>query len=545
MQESGPPQAADLREYLGILLHRKWTLVLATALVVGSALAFSLRQTPIYVSETRVLVRPSTSSPGFAPSSVNLETERALVDSAIVATIARDDLNLQGSPGSLLDDLEVSVEANTEILAIRYSDPDPLRAQSLAAAFAQAYIRFRVEQAQEQFEAQSAGIQGRIDDTEDRLATLEGEIKAATSPARQNELAAERDSLIARLGVLQQELEDLRTAAEVQGGGGEIVQPADLPSAPSSPNHVRSGALALAVGVALGVGVVFLRERLDQRLRGRPDLEEQLAAPVLATVPKVKGWSKRSRTELVSASDPRSGPAEAYRTLRTNLQFIARGGDFRILSVTSPSLGEGKTTTVANLAVALAQTGKRVIAVSCDLRKPRLHRFFDLDNSNGVTTTLVGETALHLAIQRPGLDSLRVLASGPVPPNPAELLASEEMDALLDSLRASADFVIIDTPPLLAVADALVLAPKSDGVLVVVDAGTTTRGAVAHSREQLEQVGANIVGGVLNDYDPQRGKYYPNYYGYDHSYRYKDDRSVEPPSGNGSQRVASPIDMWQ
>ncbi|MGQ0668922.1 MAG: polysaccharide biosynthesis tyrosine autokinase [Actinomycetota bacterium] len=545
MQESGPPQAVDLREYLGILRHRKWTVVLATALVVGSALAFSLRQTPIYVSETRVLVRPSTSSPGFAPPLVNLETERALVDSAIVATIARDDLNLQQSPGSLLDDLDVSVEANTEILAIRYSDPDPLRAQSLASAFAQAYISFRLEQAQEQFEAQSAGIQKRIDDSEDRLAALEGQIDAATSPARQNELAAERDSLIARLGVLQQELENLRTAAEVQGGGGEIVQPADLPSAPSSPNHVRSGALALAVGVALGVGVAFLRERLDQRLRGRPDLEEQLAAPVLATVPKVKGWSKSSRTELVSASDPRSGPAEAYRTLRTNLQFIARGGDFRILSVTSPSLGEGKTTSVANLAVALAQTGKKVIAVSCDLRKPRLHRFFDLENTKGVTTTLVGETSLHLAIQRPGLDSLRVLASGPVPPNPAELLASEEMDELLESLRASADFVIIDTPPLLAVADALVLAPKSDGVIIIADSGTTTRGAVAHTREQLQQVGAKIVGGVLNNFDPQRGKYYANYYGYDNSYRYKDDRPVEPPSGNGSQRVASPIDMWQ
>jgi capsular exopolysaccharide synthesis family protein len=509
MEASSTPRT-DLSAYIGILRFRKWTIGITTAIVVGSALGFSLRQTSIYVSETRVLVRPPATAVGVAAPTINLETERALVDSAAVAALVRQNMNLPQSVDALLGPLDVSVETSTEILSIKYSDPAPLRAQRLAQGFAVAYIQFRNQQAQAQSKQQSATVQAEINAVQTQIASLENQMQATTNTQRQNALSAERDSDIARLGILQQEFENVRSLATAQGGG-QIVQSADLPSSPSSPSSIRNGVLALVVGLSLGIGLALLQEQLSDRLRGREDLEEQIGAPVLATVTRVVGWRKKGRAELVTLSAPKSGPAEAYRNLRTNIDFIGRTGDFKVLTVTSATLGEGKTTTVANLAVALAQAGKKVIVVSCDLRKPRIHQFFGLENEIGVSSILVGETNTIEAIQRPGVANLRVLASGPTPPNPAELLASEQFDELLRVLRGSVDFVIVDTAPVLAVTDTLVIAAKTDGVLIVADAGTTPRGAVAHTREQLEQVGAKVVGGILNNLRRSRATYYHYY----------------------------------
>ena len=329
---------------------------------------------------------------------------------------------------------------------------------------------------------------------------------------------------------------------------GSVFQPADLPTSPSSPSYPRNLALAAIIGLAMGSGIAFLREHLNEGLRGSGDLEDQVQAPVLAAIPHLMSWRRRDRTQLTALESPKGPIAEAYRTLRTNLQFVARDGDFRILSVTSPTLGEGKTTTVANLAATLAQVDKRVIAVSCDLRKPRLHRFFDLSNDVGVSTILAGKTTLAEASQAPaGIDTLRVLASGPIPSNPAEMLGSDEMDRFIEDLRQFADFVVIDTPPVLAVADALIVGPKSDGVIVIADAHATSRGAAAHTREQLEQVGVNIVGCVFNNFDPTQAKYYPydNRYYYS-SYAYQDKEFIQGPQppGNGHKDSKAAEEIW-
>ena len=542
-QESAQPAAPDLREYLAILRYRKWTILLITALVVASAMFFSFQQTPIYESETRVLVRPSTPPVGVAPTIVNLETERALLDSAAVALLVQKQLDLPRSPEALLGSLEVSVETNTEILAIRYSDPDPLIAQRLAQGFAQAYTTFRRQQAQEQFRSQAGAIQEQIAGVEDQIADIQDEIDQTEDPEEQNALSAQRDSLLARLGVLQQEMENLRTLTASQGTGGEVVQPANLPSSPASPDFVRNGLLALAVGLALGIGLAFLRERLDERLRGREDLEAQIGVPVLATVPRAKSGRKRGdRDDIVTLTDPKGGAAEAYRTLRTNMLFLARTGTLRVIGIVSPAAGEGKTTTAANLAVSIAHAGKRVIVVSCDLRKPRLHRCFGVPNDPGVTSVLSGMN-LADAIQKPRMGNLRVLASGPTPPNPAELLGSEAMERMLETLQMFADFVILDTPPLLAVSDGISLASRCDAVLMVADARNSARGALAHAREQLEQVGAKLVGGVLNNFDPSRARYYSHYQGaYYASYRQKDGK--ERPPRDDDPTDWDPAQMW-
>jgi capsular exopolysaccharide synthesis family protein len=546
-QEPTQPAAPDLREYLAILRYRKWTILLTTALVVASALFFSLRQTPVYESETRVLVRPSAPAPGVAPTPVNLDTERALVDSAAVASLVRKDLGIGVSVGELLRNLEVTVETNTEILAIRYADPDPLRAQGLAQGFAEGYISFRRQQAQEVFQSQASVIQDQIGSVERQIADVERRIDATEDADEQNEFSAQRDSLIARLGVLQQQMETLRTSTATQGTGGEIVQPAAIPSSPARPDYLRNGLLALAVGLVLGVGLAFLRERLDERLASREELEAQIGAPVLATIPRAKdGRSRRdraARADLVSLTAPTSAPAEAYRTLRTNVQFLARNGDLRVIGVVSPAAGEGKTTTAANLAASLGRAGKRVVVVSADLRKPRLHQCFDVPTEPGVTNVL-GGADLTTSILRPRVDNVRVLASGPLPNNPAELMGSEEMERLIEQLRGFADVVILDTPPLLAVSDGVSLASRCDGVLMVADARSTARGALAHAREQLEQVGATIVGGVLNNFDASRARYSSHYHGYYYaSYRPKEGRNARPRPAD-DPRDWDPAQMW-
>lgn len=537
----------DLRAFAAILLHHKWLIAAVTGLVLGSILLVSLQETPTYTSVTEVLVRPIASSGQLGPQ-VNLDTERALVESIAVADLVVEAMDLGESAEATLEGLAVSVEPNTEILSIAYSDPDPLRAQRLSQAFAEGYLSFRRSRSLDQLQSEIVAVDDRIVATEAEIADVRAEIGALSQSSERDALFATRDSLIARLGVLQLQLEELRSAAAIQTAGGEIVTPANLPSSPSSPNPVRNGAVGLLIGLALGVGLAFLRERLDDRLRGREDLEEHVGAPVLATVPRVGSWKRRKDVELASRSAPEGPVAEAYRTLRTNLQFIARDDRLQVLVVTSPALGEGKTTTSANIALTIAQAGKRVIAVSCDLRKPRLHRFFGLRNSIGVTSILSGQLSLTEASQRPGNPNLRLVSSGPAHPKPAELLTSDAMETMLEELRASADFVVIDTPPILAVADALVLAQRADGVLVVADASSTTRGALSLIRDQLEQVGATIVGTVLNNFDPAAARY--RLYRYRYYYEYRNDEETEKQGkqrgrNNGQEHSSAAADMWR
>lgn len=203
---------------------------------------------------------------------------------------------------------------------------------------------------------------------------------------------------------------------------------------------------------------------------------------------------------LITLTDPRSPVSEAYRTLRTNLEFFSLDEPLRTLVVTSPGAEEGKSTVLANLAVTLAQGGKRVILVDCDLRRPMQHALFGLDNATGLTTMMLNEVAQSDPPLRPTpIDGLQVLPAGPTPPNPAELLGSRRMKESMAALLNQADVVLFDAPPVLAVTDALVLAVQTDGVLLVVKAGGTRREHVQQAKERLERVNARIVGAVLNN----------------------------------------------
>jgi capsular exopolysaccharide synthesis family protein len=447
-----------------------------------------------------------------------------------VARVAAKRLDIDDSR-QILGNVLVRVAPNTEILEVYYSDTDPERAQRAAQAFAEGYLQYRRQEALNEIVSLSNEFQRQIDARRDELVKVhekQARVDPVTDSERFAELEAKASALETQIAILEQDRIDASAPEDLSVG--QVVVPANLPTQPSSPNHVVNLGLGFLAGLALGVGFAFLRERLDDRLRGREQLESLTGAPVLAIVPRVPMWKRRNETVLVSLSEPQSAAAEAYKSLRTGVLYAARGQDRNVIIVTSPQAGEGKTATTANLGVALAQARKKVILVSADLRKPRLHSFFDIRKDVGLTDILVGQKTADEVIEPIG-DSLEILPSGAVPANPAELLGSDAMGRLLQELRARADFVLIDAPPLLAVTDAMTLAPFVDGLLFVADAGTTTRGAITHALKQLSQGNAPLIGAVLNNFDPGRGPAY-SYYGYRAYYTYEAEPTA-PPGGNG------------
>ncbi len=511
----------DIREYLRVFRTRRYEILIATVLVVAATGFLTLRQTPVYEGQVKVLVNPvqNPSSSFVVPQQPNLDTERQLITSQAVAQKVQSELHLTATVDVLLRHVSVEVLTNTEVLVVKYDDVSPIVAARIANGFAKAYVEFRTEQAVQQYEAAAAAVTKRINGIQASLADLEGRIKATTDPTQIDSLQAQRDTLVAQMGVLQSRLLDLQSnASVVQGTAAQIVQPAEIPRSPVSPNKVRNGALALVGGLALGVGFAFLRERLDDRIKGREEMERRLGAPVLAVVPKVAAWRRQEQAYLVLREDPKSPVSEAYRTLATNIQYLGSREGLKALMVTSGLAGDGKTTTSANLAVALAQAGKRVVLISADLRKQRLHRFFSLSNVKGMSDALSGRISLAEATRDPGVPNLRLIVGGATPANPAALLGSQAAKEMIESLREVADFIIIDTPPVLAVADASILAPHTDGALLVIEAGQSSRSALMQTRDQLETAGGQIIGAVFNNFDPNQGKayayhyYYYNYY---------------------------------
>lgn len=215
--------------------------------------------------------------------------------------------------------------------------------------------------------------------------------------------------------------------------------------------------------------------------------------------------------ELITISEPRSPVSEAYRTLRTNLDFASLDQALKTLAITSAGVGEGKSTTLANLAVVSAQAGRRVILVDADLRRPSLHQIFGLDNEGGLTGAIMDEASLASPpLQETGIEGLRVLTSGPLPPNPADVVGSRRMEEVIAALAEKADQVFFDTPPVVAVTDAAVLATKVDGVLLVVSAGKTRREYARSAVQRLEQIHARLVGTVLTNV--QMGAGFQGYY---------------------------------
>lgn len=504
----------SLSDYLAIL-RRRWNYIVGALLaLVVLGLVYSLLQTPRYRATAEVLVDPTSSSQLFDPVTGQrrsetrvIETEVKFVTSRLVEVTVENALGFE-------TEMSASAATNADVIEIHATSTDADRAALVANTYAETYIEERRRQAIDDIENTAAVVQQRINDLTDDLRAL-----GATDPRRA--------SIERTIATYDDALSALDITSELAGGiSARIISAAETPDGPYVPQTTRNVVLAAVVGLILGVGIALLREFLDDSIKDKSDLE--LASPGvanLALIPEVAGWKDEKRPRIVSLENPTSDTAEAYRTLRTALQFLSIERQIKVLQLTSPKPSEGKSTTTANLAVALARAGKRVILVDCDLRKPRLHTFFGLDNEPGFTNVVLGEVTLPEAIQRVHEDlKLAVLPSGPPPPDPSEVLAGRATADLFEMLKGACDIVIVDSPPTLPVADPLVIADKVDATLLVAKAKSSTSKDVTRALELLGQVHAPVIGTVLNQ--ANRNDLYG--YGYGYRYAYTDQDKDSP-----------------
>lgn len=322
-------------------------------------------------------------------------------------------------------------------------------------------------------------------------------------------LTSRRDRLQAEAIELDARLRDLELRANARIRTARILQKASVPTTPIRPKKATNMALAVILGLCLAAAMAFLQEFLDDRVNAPVDLERITSIPALGHVPLIDDANSR----LLGALPANSHVAEAYRALRSTIGFAGIDTPLRRLLVTSSSKGEGKSVTSANLAAAMAMDGKRVILVDADLRRPNVHRLFQLPASPGLSEVLVGMRSLQEAIQPTDLENLRVVCAGPIPPNPAELLNSRAFDTLLEELDELADVVIFDSPPCIPVTDPLIVASRVDGVVLVLLVGQTRKAAVKHAQELLQRARARVIGVVFNRVNQRKTGYY-YYYNY-------------------------------
>ncbi len=504
----------ELRDYFSVVRRRKSVIILAVFVVGATALLMSTLQTPVYAGKARVLLEPSVSlfsdnSTAIGPAQVRTEIE--VLTSAPVARLVRE--RIGAAPKVAAQQL-----GDTQVMVVQAESTDARRAADIANAYSQAYIDYRRQQAIDNLSTAGAAIQARISELDRQIAEFDAAHPPPSNlpPGAQPPRLPEREGLESQRFFFRQKAEQLNVDAQLKNGGSQLVAPAVPPSKPIRPQPVRNVILGVVAGVILGVGMVFLLEQLDDSIKNKEDVERVARdVAVVGVIPVITGWRNRSETRLVAQTDPNSPAAEAYRTLRTSIEFLGLDRPIRTLQITSPSAGEGKTTTIVNLAVTLAQAGRRVIVVSCDLRRPRVHDFLGLPDDVGFTSLLLQEASLSAVLQPvPGVRDVSLIASGPLPPNPSELLASKRTTQVFETLKDAADIVLIDSTPVLPVTDAAVLATKVDATLMIATAGTTSKKGLARAFELLRQVHAPIIGTVLNGASGESA------YGYSYGYTY-------------------------
>jgi capsular exopolysaccharide synthesis family protein len=514
------------RGYVLILRRRKWWVVSLAVLGLAVSLAFSLTAKKQYSATAQLLVQPSAAANGVGfvqqpVTQTQVQTELQLVTSAPVQQAVRDKLN--STPA-----VSVAEVGQTNVIAITATSPVPSRAADIANLYASSFVRYR--QAVADRNLANAEAQLRL-----QISALGKELR----PFKSDTTSPVASALLNQQAVLKEQLAQMQVSGAVNPSDVTLVTPAQAPVSPSSPKPARDALLGLAAGLALGLAAAFLRDSLDDKLASKEATEQASGTPVLAMTPVVTVWRRRKAPVVVSVAEPNSPAAESYRSLRTSLLFARQERKLRSLMVTSPGISEGKTATLANLGVVFAQAGERVLLVSSDLRRPRIGEFFQMEEQVGLTSVLLGQRTLEESVRPvPGVEHLSLLPAGPVPSNPAELLNSGRARDLFASLRERYDLVLIDTPPVLPVTDAAILAQHADATLLLAAAEQTRRADLHRAVERLNQVNADILGIVLNKVTRQTGRHY----GYSYTYKpYHAPDSFEVPPDHGHPNGSSDV----
>jgi succinoglycan biosynthesis transport protein ExoP len=495
------------------ILRRQWR-ILVVLLILGAVVGFglSMRQATVYAAESRLLLEPTTSeSTTGRMDPTEVSTLAQLVESARIADRVIEDLDLDTSADDLLDSVTVTTVDQTRVVTIAALRPTAQEAADVANSFATQYIEYQVDAAADVAVQTVERLGEARSDIELELAEARAALEAADTEADEEQFRAQVDSLLIRQAELNTEIA-LTEATEVTPRvGGVLLRDATVPKAPAEPKPLRAAMLGGVIGLILGAVLAYARDRLDDRIRDETRLKALIGeVPVLGRIPLD---ARKQPARPVALVEPRSPVSEAFRALNTNLRFLAaarsqqRTGDLgEILVVTSALTSEGKTTVAGNLAVTAARTGLRVLLVDADLRKPSISTLFGVETPRGLAHLLAGQKLkVRVDTAEP---NLRIIGAGTVPPNPAELLASPRAAAIWQQLRQQADLVIVDTPPVLSVADALEITHHADWVLLTVRSRQSREHQLLGALERLTRVGSPITGVVWSGLVGDEQSYY-------------------------------------
>jgi non-specific protein-tyrosine kinase len=497
----GISEEPGLREYLAVLSRRKRAMLAFVAIVLLVAVGSNMVQAPRYEAQAQILIEPRASDQELNQSNPTLLVDRKrIVDTEVrllSSTQVRDAVESKFGPDTP-DATTIAIEG-TDLLSISVISTDPALAAAVANETARQYIDFRTESTKADLANAAVSVQKQLDAARSRLDELDLAI-ALSEGAAQAVNQADRSVAAEEVRSIASRLDALELRQQLTQGNATLVDVAQIPSSALGPQPIGTGLLAIFAGGVVAVGLAFALEFFDDRIDARAGLDAVLPrVPVLGQIPVLDGWGGNREATHVAAIESADGAvAEAYRRLRTALQFIATGDDCIAIQVTSAMPGEGKTTTATNLAVMFALAGQRTVLVDADLRRPRVHSFLGLDNEIGLTTglhkKLTAREVGHRVLDGP---PLWAVTAGPPSPQPAELLQSDEVSRFLDECRSSADVIIVDSPPVVPVADAVALSAHVDAVLLVVSVARSTKRNVKQAVDTLGQVGANVCGIAL------------------------------------------------
>jgi capsular exopolysaccharide synthesis family protein len=525
----------ELRRYLTLLVRRVWFLVLCAVLAALAGLAVARLQSPLYRATALVLVDQQALG---QDSYSNLLASNQLVSTYVnlipqPAVLQQAAQHVPGeSATALAQQLHVSPQGQTPVIQVQVDDSSPSRAAALANAVASSFIAIQQQSTQANLARAQQQVQQQMAQVSNQVANLNGQIAAlrAANPNNPNPpqlqtLQQQLTSALTQLTTLQTVSTQLSVQSLASGDSMRVFQQAVPPTTPERPHPVAYTLAGGAIGLGLGILFLLLWELIDGSVRTAEDVENVAGLPVLGTIGTVERLPHASR-----ALGPQDGAhalltangnwrlAESVRMLRTNLSYMNENDPLRTLAITSPTQGDGKTTTAINLAVSLAQAGKRVLLVDADLRQPRIHTLLGLKNTTGLTTYLMDrardpDARLAFATLQ-SVPNLYVLTAGPSASTPTERLDSDRMRHLLGLMTTDqqqsrpVDIVVMDAPPVLDIADGVLLAGMAEGTLLVVDAARAHESQILRAREALDRVHAHTVGVVLNRAAQPRGSGY-------------------------------------
>lgn len=504
----------DLHQIIRILRRRWWILMLLPALVGGLAYYNVSREIPMYQATATMVVNPGAiSGQGSTQGSLNegvalSYTYVQLINTQPVRERVQDILG-----GPIRSGVSASTVQNTSLIRVTATGADPQAVADTANAYVAGFQSYIADQNAYRLDLAREGVDAQIQFLNTQIQDLDAQISAESDEDEVDRLQAQRQELVRMLA----QLETDAAATSMQAASARViiesVDSARAPFAPISPNVPRTTMLGVFVGLLLAVGVIALLEFLDNTVKGHTNISEITGSPLLASIP-VNTSIKRGTRQVFVVADPQSGSAEAMRLLRTNLSFAGVDSPISSIAVTSSVQAEGKSTIAANLAVAVASSGQAVALVDADLRKPTQFEIFGVETHQGVTSFVSDRSfSWEQVSQRVAVPGLVLIPSGPIPPNPAEMIASARFRELLDQLRTEFDLVIVDTPPILQASDGLVAGALTDGLLVVTQHGRTRVDALKGAVDLIRQSGTRLIGVTLNRVDKSSESYYGSYYG--------------------------------